>query len=435
MMAGTILAIGISLMSAADAAPNRATKSERKAAKAAAQSTAALTLVGTYQLASITGREVRDPDLAKTRITFMPSGDVGIATACNQMGSRLQVRAAPGRILSFGQTLQTTMACEGGAGRAETQISQVIRDTANIARAGNRLTFFNTNGATLAQWTVETPTQTSPEVSAPQPGAAAPQRFQATMGDYVLVELNGRPVRSPPARPVPAPSGAPSIGMTTPEAVAPDARIVPSQPSMMLIEDGSVTGSGGCNRYTTRLVSGGRNIKRFEPVVSSKRACLDQGASRLENDYFNALRGAVRVDIREGRIDLYNRSGRRIARLASISARASAGPSLYGRNWVLRQFNQVPIRQTNPPTIKFDGDNASGTTGCNQFSFTHTRQNGRSRFTNGIATEMACAEPARMTLEARYMQAMSTITSMSISSTTLTLRSTDGRTVLVFAAD
>jgi heat shock protein HslJ len=391
---------------------------------------AALSLAGQYALTSVGRRPVRDEELAKSKIIFSPNGDVSVMTACNTLGARLQTRSKPGQILGFSNPAQTLLPCQGRILQAETTTTHLVVDTANIARAGNIVTFFDANGVNIAQWTAVSRPVSPREASAPQPGAPAPTRVY--FGDYVLAELGGRPVASYPARPAPTPRGMPAAPEASPPNFASNVRLAPSVPTLFLREDGSVMGSSGCNPYNSRLNDGTGGNKRFGRVVSTKKACLDQNLGRLEADFFLALRAARRVEVTDRYIDLFAANGNKTARLGSISAGAPGGPSLFGTTWILRSLNNEPISRNNAPTITFSGEQASGSTGCNQFTIQHTRQNGRSQFRRSIMTERACASAGPNNTESRFMRALEASTIIDVSSTTLILRSVDNRTILTF---
>lgn len=407
--------------------------------------TAALTLAGTFALTSVNGRPVRNAELAKSVVTFFANGEVRVQTACNVFGTLLQARAKPNQILGFGQTVHTTLPCTPPKLEAETGTTRLFYDTANIARAGSSVTFFDVNGVSIAQWTATAPARNaagqdqtaSPPAAVPVPvptaqraalSRGAPPPTRAYFGDYVLSELNGNPVTAPvPVSPEAAPEAAP----TRPSATN---QLSPTQPTMFLRENGNVTGSSGCNQYSSTLMRASDGTSRLGPVITSKKACLNRTTRALETTFFGALRRASRVDINADKVDIFAPNGQRTAQLSAVGAR-QAGPNFYGKKWILRRLNRVALSGTNLPTITFTDSQASGTTGCNNYTIDHVRRNGRSRFSGGIMTEMACVAAPGNGLEGRYMTALRTVTAIQITGSSLTMRSSDGRIVMVFAAE
>jgi heat shock protein HslJ len=54
-------------------------------------------------------------------------------------------------------------------------------------------------------------------------------------------------------------------------------------------DDGRATGQGPCNGYSATVQAGGGATLTFGPVLSTKRACVEEGRNTLETEYFNAL--------------------------------------------------------------------------------------------------------------------------------------------------
>jgi heat shock protein HslJ len=412
----------------ADRAPSQQAKQKTKAKRSAPTPTSLLALTGTYALTSLNGRPVRDAELAKSTVTFRPRGEVAVNAGCNGFGTKLSAKPSPNHILGFTQQIGPLISCPPNQARAEAVVSRLFSQTANIARASNTVTFFNATGTNIAQWTaVANVVPTQPEASAPQTGAPTPSPVRTFFGDYILTELNGRSVTGTPARPVPPPQQ----GMPAPQ-VAPAPENSVSQPSLFLREDGRVMGSSGCNQYNSALVTSSGGAARFGPIVTTKKACLNPNMRALETNYFSVLRQANRVVVSGSHIDLFAPNGRRSARLSSIGARGDAGPSLFGKRWILTRLNNVPVRGLNPPVIEFGANIATGNTGCNQFSIQHERSNGSSRFSNATMTERACADTGPNSLESRFIRALEAVSLVEISTTSLTLSSIDLRTKMVF---
>lgn len=383
----------------------------------------ALTLSGTYLLTSVDGRLVRTGELAQSKVTFLPRGEVTVATACYGFGTALESKPSPGQIVGFSSILAPAIGCPTTQSQqASATTMRLFRQTANIARAGNTITFFNDVGLNIAQWTAAPAPLSTQEASAPQTGAPPPTQVRVVFGDYVLTEMSGLLVST-------ASPQAPSANASSPSPPT------SQQPTFFLRENGQVTGSSGCNQFSSTLVRGRDGATRFGPVVSTKMACLNPVMRSTEAAFFTAMRRAQRVDMSPSQVILFGSNGQPSARLSAIGARVEAGPNLFGKTWVLKRFNGAVINQISPPTIVFTANKASGLTGCgNQFSLDHSRQNGRSRFTNAIMTEMGCGDRRRNDLQIRYVAQLERITIIVVTGTTLTLRSADNTTNMVFGA-
>ncbi|HEU0236532.1 MAG TPA: META domain-containing protein [Candidatus Limnocylindrales bacterium] len=90
-----------------------------------------------------------------------------------------------------------------------------------------------------------------------------------------------------------------------------------------------------------------------------------------------------------------------IAVLAGCAAAPSTEPPaaatpipLDGTSWVAVSINDTNTVLGAMPTLAFDGDRVSGSTGCNTFGGTVVSEaDGRVRFVDVVMTEIACADP------------------------------------------
>jgi heat shock protein HslJ len=305
------------------------------------------------------------------------------------------------------------------------------------ARTDSVISLINTNGIVVAQLSkvaeATSPAQAAPagssqnEASAPQRGAPAPTSvsMRINLGDYVLTELGGLPVA------VRAPSS------TMPQPVyRPNTRFLPILPTLYVRENGVVSGLAGCNQFNGGLVEGSAGSKLFGPIGTTKKACLDRAVTRTEQDILTAMRRAVRVNVGPNRVDLLASDGTRLARFGAVGAGGNQdGPSLYGPTWTLRRINTIEVEGPQRPNIVFEGNRASGFGGCNRFSATHQRRNGRSEFSQIATTAMACLRQRQPNLETDYLAALQRVTIIDLTSDQLTLRTPDRGTILVFEAD
>jgi heat shock protein HslJ len=388
----------------------------------------AIALAGTYRLTRLGNRPVRGAELAATRLTFLPRFDVSGTTACNSFQAKLHTDTRAAKIVGFDNIISTQMACPGKQGEAEVTTLRILRETANIARAGDTISLFAANGFLLAQFTatdagpVDTAQTPPPDQSSPVRAGVMPVRI--VNGDFVLSELGGVPVAVP---------ALPNV-MPRP-VVAPNTRFLTILPTLYLRDGGVISGLSGCNQYNSTLVTSPDQTKTLGPYQSTRKRCLDRPTERTERDFQAAFRNARRVVTGPTNINLYDGAGVRLARFTSVSARGRAAPSLIGNNWVLRSLNGVAVRQPNGPSLVFEGNQVIGSTGCNRFNMIHNRRGGRSRFQDGAMTRMACIDRARSDLEQRFMSGLNSVTRLDLTQTGLTMRSDDDSTIMVFEAD
>jgi heat shock protein HslJ len=309
------LALIIALPAHVEASQRKKHKSKAKTAPVAAlsQPTPALTFSGTYSVSRLMGRPVRDADLAATRINFLPRNQVSGETACNGFTARLHTAMASRKILGFDTITSTKMACPRDQSQAEATTLRLLAETANIARAGNSLTLFNATGIAIAQLNAIVPEAT--KLANRSPSSPSPIR-RIDFGDYILSELDGVPV------------GARVSASIMPRPVyPPNTRFVSILPSLYLRENGAVTGTSGCNQFTSTLVIGLNDAPSFAPLATTRKACLDPTTQRMERQFLNAFGVTQRVEINPAYVTLLRADGTRLARFSSVVSAPSPSPT------------------------------------------------------------------------------------------------------------
>lgn len=84
-----------------------------------------------------------------------------------------------------------------------------------------------------------------------------------------------------------------------------DRRIEPTVTAFF--ENGRISGNSGCNLYNAAYKQKGNAIK-FSPIVTTRRACIEQNLQQIENDYLKALSEVYSWEIKGDRliIDYYD---------------------------------------------------------------------------------------------------------------------------------
>lgn len=83
--------------------------------------------------------------------------------------------------------------------------------------------------------------------------------------------------------------------------------------------DGTLTGSGGCNRYSGRYLIRETQIV-ISPVATTAMACWDPGATLQEDRYYASLGNAAELRVHDRVLTLYGTDGKPL--LTYIPARA-----------------------------------------------------------------------------------------------------------------
>jgi heat shock protein HslJ len=115
--------------------------------------------------------------------------------------------------------------------------------------------------------------------------------------------------------------------------------------------------------------------------------------------------------------------------LAACGARPET--SLAGTSWRLLFLNgEAPIPGTEI-TAQFDAEQILGTAGCNSYQANYEQNDGRLAVLDFVTTEVFCEEPAGvMDQEGQYMALMLGADRFQIQDDQLTLRTSDGETLV-----
>jgi heat shock protein HslJ len=113
-----------------------------------------------------------------------------------------------------------------------------------------------------------------------------------------------------------APSGSPGSGFTTPELAGTRWVVTsidgqaPSGPALTADfgNDGRVSGDAGCNSYSGPFIQDGRKVQ-FGELLSTRRACVDDGRQRQENRLLKILQGNTTLQLSRSRLTVRGEEG------------------------------------------------------------------------------------------------------------------------------
>lgn len=102
--------------------------------------------------------------------------------------------------------------------------------------------------------------------------------------------------------------------------------------------------------------------------------------------------------------------------------------------WKLIEINSSAPIAGKDITLKLEGSQAGGSSGCNSYGGKVTLNGAKISFEDPVSTLMACMDPAGiMEQETAYLQALSQSASYQASDTRLVIKNAAGETVLVFS--
>lgn len=159
------------------------------------------------------------------------------------------------------------------------------------------------------------------------------------------------------------------------------------------------TGNTGCNRMFGGVEIQGRRVD-FSNVGTTRMACVEPRARRVETAFVKALENADRFRERGNLLELYDRS-RVVARLSSPPQQTV---SLEDRKWVLDGAGK--LGQTAFVVFDKKKQSAGGNSSCNVFGGNYTTKGESIKFTDIISTMRACVEDERMSIERDFMDGL-----------------------------
>lgn len=188
-------------------------------------------------------------------------------------------------------------------------------------------------------------------------------------------------------------------------------------------EDGSVSGSDGCNRFATTYTAS-RSTISFDPAASTMMAC-PEAVSNQATAFMAALEAANRYQLRSGQLILLD--GNRV--LASFVA---AKADLAGSTWLVTGYNNGREAVVSPLLgadiiVNIDDANLiSGNAGCNDFFAQIQAAGGAIEVSNIGATRRTCTNPAGvMAQEAEFFAALESAATFTVEGDFIELRNAD----------
>jgi heat shock protein HslJ len=197
--------------------------------------------------------------------------------------------------------------------------------------------------------------------------------------------------------------------------------------------DGTLSGSGGCNNYTTGYELDGDQLTVASPIASTMMFCetgMDQ-----ESAYLAALQSAGRIAFTaEGRLEIFYDVG-------SVTERkmvfVPGETPLVDTVWVLQSMGEP-----NNPTAVESGviitaifseeGNLSGLSGCNNYVASYTLQDNQIEIQQAVSTLRACTQG--MEQEAAYLEALASAETYQIKGASLEITYDGGAGVLVYTS-
>lgn len=202
-----------------------------------------------------------------------------------------------------------------------------------------------------------------------------------------------------------------------------DALTTPLAPITLQFKDEQLTGNAACNAYGGAYSLTGNSISFPNSFYQTERGC-EEALMALDQSYLADL-GAVTTLARVGdTLTLTHPNGVLVFRQEPPVTDAP----LEGATWQLESFVEGDVASHYSDvtvTARFEAGQVTGSAGCNNYFAAYTLTDGRLTFGPIGATRMAC-EDNRMAVETKYLAALDSAESYTISGHTLTLNYAGG---------
>jgi len=198
----------------------------------------------------------------------------------------------------------------------------------------------------------------------------------------------------------------------------------------MRFEDGRVSGSDGCNRFSVPYTQTGSALQVSASAALTRMACppevMQQGEAVM-----SALTVARSYRMESGRLSLLAEDG---SLLMTMEMQVS---QLAGSSWRVTGYNNgtggvSSVAMGTSVTLSFSADGrANGSAGCNNYTAQYMYDEERLTFGPAAATKRLCMSPAGvMEQEQAVLRALETVATARFEGDRLELRSATGALVL-----
>ena len=185
--------------------------------------------------------------------------------------------------------------------------------------------------------------------------------------------------------------------------------------------DGTVSGSDGCNRFSTTYTTTGSTI-RVRPTAATTMMACPQPVAQQATAYMQALVLADKYEVRSNMLTLFD--GNKV-----VATFVNAGQGLEGTHWQVTAYNNgrnavVSVQIGTELTASFGDDGiVSGSAGCNDYFADYTAADGKITVGPVGSTFRMCPEPnGVMEQEAEYLVALASATTYKVEGNSLELR-------------
>jgi heat shock protein HslJ len=195
------------------------------------------------------------------------------------------------------------------------------------------------------------------------------------------------------------------------------------------------SGFAGCNYYLAAYDLDGNEITMTGPNMTRLVCDEPEGVGEQEATFIGILQNSTNFALAGDQLTLFTTGDQQLATLV----RAEDLP-LEGTTWSLKFYvfegEIMPLIDNTTVTLTIDGDQASGTSGCNEYTGGVTVDGSSISFDQVASTMRACEQPEGiMDQESIYQALLDTAASFETGGSSLIIANAEDEAILLFAGE
>lgn len=188
-----------------------------------------------------------------------------------------------------------------------------------------------------------------------------------------------------------------------------------------VFKDGTLGGSTGCNRYTSRYTVDGEALT-LGAIASTQMACPPP-ADEVERAYVDALQQVAQWRMDDAELVLLDNGAAELLRYREASALGEWEVTAFLKGSAVAS----PLPETSITATFAEGGKLTGSAGCNRYTASFTANQGRMKIDAPASTRKHCDEPEGvMEQEAAYLAVLPSAVEYRVDGGSLSLLSADG---------
>jgi len=132
--------------------------------------------------------------------------------------------------------------------------------------------------------------------------------------------------------------------------------------------DGEISGSSGCNFYSTQYTTHPRDRIKINEVAHTEMACHEPaGILEQEGEYISIIREATNYSMDEESLSMMDQQGNVLSQYRLLPKFEVNPEGLNGKTWRLNYGDGMEGYELDAFTLWFDGSTFGGTTSCRDY--------------------------------------------------------------------